>query len=175
MHNSRKSIRLPPAKYLGTQSYFVTICCDHRYPHLADPLVAAGVVGTLQECSAKQDFQLHAFCAMPDHLHFLAEGIAPRSDLRNLTRIFKLRTSYEFRRSRKMPLWEMSYYDHILRSHDPIAAVACYIWNNPVRAQLCASPQDFPYSGSPTIPWMQHASGTSWTPPWKQPFVVANL
>jgi REP element-mobilizing transposase RayT len=125
MHNSRKSTRLRPAKYLGTQSYFVTICCDHRCPHLADPLVANRVVRTLQECATKQDFQLHAYCAMPDHLHFLAEGVAPRSDLRNLTRVFKLRTAFEFGKSHKTRLWEMSYYDHILRSHDPIESVAC--------------------------------------------------
>jgi putative transposase len=167
MHNFRKSTRLSPSKYLGAQSYFVTICCDRRRPYLAKKSIATRVVAILHECAANQNFQLHAYCAMPDHLHILTEGVREDSSLGEFMRIVKLRTAFEFRQSHNCPLWEMSYYDHILRSHDPIETVACYIWNNPVRAKLCVRPQDFLYSGSQTIPWMQGATGATWTPPWK--------
>src|SRR5271155_3797324 len=128
MYNSRKTIRLPSANYLGLQAYFVTICCDLRRPHLAQYAVANRAATVLHECAARQNFQLHAYCLMPDHLHLLAEGTTPQSNLREFVRVFKLRTSFEFRQSHNVPLWEMSYYDHILRRFDGLESVACYIW-----------------------------------------------
>jgi hypothetical protein len=84
-------------------------------------------------------------------------------------RVFKLRTAFEFKQLHRLRLWEMSYYDHILRPSEPIEEVACYIWWNPVRKRLCSSPQEFPYSGSQTIPWMRRAArGSSWSAPWKR-------
>jgi putative transposase len=168
MHNSRETARLSRPNYLGQQSYFVTICCDLRRAHLADHRVATRMTTLLHECVARQNFQLHAYCLMPDHLHLLAEGTTPHSNLRELVRVFKLRTAFEFRQSHRLRLWEMSYHDHILRRSDALESVACYIWQNPVRKQLCNSPQDFPFSGSQTIPWMQRAgTAPTWSPPWK--------
>ena len=96
---------------------------------------------------------------MPDHFHLLAEGLHDRSDLSEFIRVFKQRSAFAFRKSHRHPavvaglqtrattLWEMSYYDHILRPSDRIEDVACYIWWNPVRKKLCARPQEFPFSG----------------------------
>ncbi len=107
---------------------------------------------------------------MPDHLHILAEGTDDHCDLREFIRLFKQRTAFEFRKSRRRPLWEMSYYDHILRPSDGMEDVACYIWWNPVRQQLCTHPREFPYSGSQTIDWIKRsATGSSWSAPWKTP------
>ena len=70
---------------------------------------------------------------MPDHIHSLAEGTHDTSDLHEFVRLFKLRTALEFRKLRGTALWEMSYYDHVLRPSDTIEEVATYIWWNPVR------------------------------------------
>jgi REP element-mobilizing transposase RayT len=107
---------------------------------------------------------------MPDHSHVLAEGLHERSDLREFIRVFKQRSAFAFRKSHCRRLWEMSYYDHILRPSDGIEDVACYIWWNPVRKQLCARPQEFPFSGSQTIDWIKRSSAVpSWSAPWKTP------
>jgi REP element-mobilizing transposase RayT len=170
MHSSRKSTRLPSADYLGPQSYFVTICCDLHRCYLSDANLANRIMILLRETAVRRNFQLHAYCLMPDHLHLLAEGITPHSDLREFMRIFKLRTAFEFRQSRSLPLWEHSYYDHTLRRSDSPESVAIYIWNNPVRKNLCTHPNDYPFSGSQTISWMQHARNIpSWSPPWRKP------
>lgn len=169
----RKRTRLPAGNYIGPRTYFITICCDRRQTHLALPQIADRVVALLHECAARQAFQLHAYCAMPDHLHLLAQGTVPESNLIELIRVFKLRTAFEFRKSQALRLWEMSYYDHILRENDSLENVACYIWWNPVRKGLCAAARDYPYSGSQTIDWIKHSSiAPNWTPPWN---VVANL
>ena len=164
----RKNTRLPPENYIGPRTYFVTICCDMRQNHLAEPRMADRVVTLLREGAAHQSFLLHAYCLMPDHLHLLVEGTSPHSDLLEFMRVFKLRTAFEFRKTHGARLWEMSYYDHILRPSDPVEDVARYIWWNPVRKRLCSSPQEYLYSGSLTIPWMQRAMlHASWSAPWK--------
>jgi putative transposase len=164
----RKRIRLSRENYVGTRIYFVTICCDKRRTHLAEAQFATRVLALLHGCAATQLFLLHAYCVMPDHLHLLPQGTAPESNLIEFIRVFKLRTAFEFRQTRNLRLWEMSYYEHILRAHDSIEDVACYIWWNPVRKGLCANPPAYALSGSQTLDWMkQSAVACRWTPPWR--------
>jgi putative transposase len=170
MHFHRRTARLLPENYLGRQTYFVTICCDHRAPYLNVQTSAQRVLALLLETAASHSFLLHAYCLMPDHLHVLVEGAHDTCDLLEFIRLFKQCTAFEFRKFHHRPLWEMSYYDHILRPSDHIEDVACYIWMNPVRKRLCANASEFPFSGSLTIDWIQRArSGTSWSPPWSSP------
>jgi REP-associated tyrosine transposase len=164
----RKTTCLSPEQYFGHQIYFITICCDHRRAHLADAKNAEFVLRLLLECAANCSFRLHAYCIMPDHIHFLAEGLHQDSDLREFVRIFKQRSAFEFRKLQGQCLWEMSYYDYILRPSDAIEEVASYIWWNPVRRQLCTEPREFPFSGSQTIARMYRSLlGAAWTAPWK--------
>ena len=167
----RKSIRLPALNYLGLKIHFVTICCDARLPHFRDPWAANLALATLSECAANFLFHLHAYCAMPDHLHFLAHGIEPECNLLEFVRVFKQRTAFNFKQATHHRLWMMSFYDHILRKGDELEAVACYIWANPVRKQLCDRPEEYPFSGSQTIDWIKKAKERQshvppWTPRW---------
>ena len=67
-----------------------------------------------------------------------------------------------------MRLWEKSYYDYILRLGDSVEGIACYIWWNPVRKNLCSDPAQFRFSGSQTIDWIRRSAiGDSWSAPWK--------
>jgi putative transposase len=146
----------------------VTICTEHRRLLLADPMEARRVISHLLTHAAQNDFLLHAFCAMPDHLHFLAEGTTDDSDLLRLVGSFKQRTGFEYRRHSTATLWQKRFFDYILRRSDAIEAVACYIWMNAVRRNLCASPEQYAFSGSQTIDWMKRASGgPRWLPPWR--------
>jgi putative transposase len=167
----RRNIRLARENYLGRRSYFVTICCDFRRPYLEEAVVARGVVELLIECAARDSFRLHAFCLMPEHMHMLAEGIEDRCDLLEFVRVFKLWTGFAFRRSHGQRLWEMSYYEHILRGLDSVEAVATYIWWNPVRRGLCARAEDFPFSGSQTVDWRRRCSGGSLDPSVRLPWI----
>jgi len=111
---------------------------------------------------------LHAYCVMPDHMHILAEGRRPEANVLQFVRIFKIRTAFEFRKARKLRLWEKSFYDHILRRADAVEDVACYIWWNLVRKNLCSKPSEFAFSGCETISWIQRSTPSpKWAPPWK--------
>jgi len=89
----RKQIRLRPENYQGRQSYFVTVCCDSRRTYLGKAEIAERVITLLRECAAHASFLLHAYCVMPDHLHFLAEGTSGEANLPEFVRVFKLRVT----------------------------------------------------------------------------------
>jgi len=74
------------------------------------------------------------------------------SDLKELVRLFKSRSSYFYKRLNGAPLWQGSYYDRILRKDEDSLKVAEYIINNPVRRGLVSDALQYPYSGSFVCP-----------------------
>jgi len=83
---------------------------------------------------------------MPDHVHLLVAGSSD-SRLSEFMRIFKQLSSYEAKRTTGEGLWQISYYDHVLRREEDLAQLARYIWENPVRAGLVSKRSDYPHSG----------------------------
>jgi putative transposase len=163
----RKSVRLSRENYLGCKVYFLTVCCDRRRAYLSDPLIATSVLQTLLQSANRLFFTLHAFCLMPDHVHFLGQGTDDTSDALEFVRYFKQRTGFFHKQRTHSVLWESSYYDHILRPQDGVIEVARYIWWNPVRKKLCLRPNDYPFSGSQTLTWMQESEiQSAWSVPW---------
>src|SRR5712672_4026036 len=77
----RKQIRLPPDEYLGPAISFVTICCESRRIIFQDPGRCKVAIEALKRTSQEAQFSVHAYCLMPDHVHFLLEGTGPGSNL----------------------------------------------------------------------------------------------
>jgi REP-associated tyrosine transposase len=92
-----------------------------------------------------------AYCFMPDHLHLLAEGTTENSNLREFVRLFKQQTSFEWKRRENTRLWQRNYHEHVLRADEDTFAVARYILENPVRAGLARSPEEYRFLGSLTL------------------------
>jgi putative transposase len=168
---NRKNIRLPSLTYTGMREYFVTICCHKREPYLALPENALPVLEQLQSIALRHSFAVHAYCAMPDHLHALVAGTSESSRLLSFIKSFKQHTGHEFRKRTGKQFWQFKFHDHILRRGDGVESVAWYIWMNPVRKSLCTNPAEFPYSGSFTSPWLdQTPPQHPWNPP--QPLIL---
>jgi len=163
-----KNIRLHANDYIGERSYFVTICCAGRRAVFAERARAKHVVEILAKHAVAHRFAIYAYCVMPDHFHMLASGLVPSSDLLAFVRNFKQTTSRKYFGEHKQPLWQKKFYDHILRPGSNADAVAGYIWMNPVRKGLCASPQEYPHSGSFVVDWKKaFLPSELWTPAWK--------
>jgi putative transposase len=148
-----RDIRLCPENYIGCRWYFVTICAQDRVKYFRGKAFCDWVLRVLKEESAQQFFFVKAFRLMPDHLHLLLQGSSLDADLLKFMSGFKQRTSYEFRAQKKKTLWQVSFYDHILRDKDAPADVAWYIWLNPVRAGLVEKVEEYPYSGPFVRDW----------------------
>ncbi len=106
---------------------------------------------------------------MPDHFHALVRGMETTSDLLVFLKRLKQETAYEFQRRFGHTLWQMRFYDHILRPKDSPDRVAAYIWMNPVRQGLCGDPKEYAYSGSFVSDWKGAAQPDEpWAPLWKR-------
>jgi REP element-mobilizing transposase RayT len=91
----------------------------------------------------------YAWCIMPDHVHFLMQC----NNVVNFVRTFKGRLTPEARQlNPKKRLWQRSFYDHALRREETLSEVSCYIWENPVRAEIVQNPEDYSWSGSEVWP-----------------------
>src|SRR2546421_3215013 len=136
-----KQLRLSRTDYIGRRAYFITICTENRAPSFSPERTGPWLLEKLFATASSFDFLLHAYCVMPDHLHWVSEGCKDTCDLIKFVDLFKQRTAYEFTREQRSRLWQRRYYDHILRQSDAVEDVACYIWWNPVRKGLCANPR----------------------------------
>jgi len=141
-----KPIRLPKQHYLGRRAYFLTLCARDRAPYFRSRRIALWVLESLQQITAQQSFTLRAYCLMPDHLHLLLQGYSPSSDLLSFVKTFKHKTTFHFRSKTGKTLWQISFFDHILRTAEDLSKTAEYILLNPVRAGLVKRPEDYPYS-----------------------------
>jgi putative transposase len=163
-----RNIRLPHREYLGKKAYFLTLCTASRRKSLIDPETNRQILALLQEGSIHFGFAILAYCLMPDHLHFLADGLTPNSDLMTLLKSFRTKSSRFYMRLTGQTLWQKKFHDHILRSTESVESVAWYIWLNPVRAGLAVHIGEFPFAGSFAIanPFREPPE-RQWTPYWK--------
>jgi putative transposase len=163
-----KNIRLTAAQYIGQHWCFVTMCCARRRRVFAKPQNAQWIVDELRREAAEHRFAVYAYCVMPDHLHMLVRGTEATSGLLLFVKVFKKKTAFEFEKRFHTVLWQKKYYDHLVRPKDSVEGVAGYIWMNPVRQGICASPQDYPFLGSMVEDWKEVADAAgAWVPAWK--------
>jgi REP element-mobilizing transposase RayT len=153
---TRQRNRLPLDAYRQPGAFFVTIATHERAHCFAEREVTEHCIAALRAECAARSFDLLAFCFMPDHVHLLVSTDAG-SDLVGLVHSFKQRTAWWFRnrdaagglKASPPPgprLWQKSYYDHVVRDDEALSAVVRYIIENPARARLVESPEDYPYS-----------------------------
>jgi|SRR5688572_15853445 putative transposase len=140
--------RLREFSYRGRHSYFLTFCTHQRRQTFRDPEIVGMVLQQFRRTAGRYGFELSAYCFMPDHVHLLPKGIRDDSDLRGFVKSAKQSSGQLYAHRRKEPLWQESYYDHVVRPEESLLHVARYIIENPVRAGLVSSPLAYPHLGS---------------------------
>ena len=150
-HHQLTVSRLPRLKgfgYRGRYAYFLTFCTFERKAAFRDASVASMVVEQILRAAKRFEFDVFAYCVMPDHAHLLVHGRRERSDLHRFVKRVKQSSGQIYAHSTKERLWQDSYYDHVVRPEENLAGIARYIIENPVRARLVSSPIQYPFSGS---------------------------
>jgi REP element-mobilizing transposase RayT len=134
--------------YLGRYQYFLTFCTDHRHRLFVTADAVSTVRTQVSRAAVEQSIALLAYCYMPDHVHFLAEGQADDSDCLRFIARAKQFSGFHYKARFNQRLWQRYGYEHTLRSDEAAISVARYILENPVRAGLVARIEDYSYSGS---------------------------
>ena len=138
--------------YRGEHRYFLTFCTCWRRPLFTAPERVDLARTQILRAAADEQFALIAYCFMPDHLHLLAVGCQPTSDCRRFVTRAKQFSGYHYQRVFNERLWQRYGYEHVLRASEDIFSVARYILENPLRAGLVRSVQEYPYLGSTLYP-----------------------
>ena len=93
-------------------------------------------------------YELRAFVVMPNHVHLLAQPLAePRRFLQVLKGYTARQANLLLNRTGE-PFWQRESYDHYVRNAEEERRIARYIENNPVKAGLAASPEEYPWSSA---------------------------
>jgi putative transposase len=160
-HPTRKPLRLPNRDYSHAGPYFVTICTHNKSCFLGVVrdehiyLTPAGQTARDVWYSLPERFStlvFGEFIIMPNHLHcilaFVGAGLAPpirvgaKGDgqrpysLSMVIGAFKSISAIKINRLLKRsgrPVWQRSYYDHIIRDGNDMRNAQRYILENPMR------------------------------------------
>jgi putative transposase len=140
-----------PRSYLADYRFF------HAYARGVDRMAIsrddfdrAAWVALLERAVRRFELTIHTYCLMPNHFHLVVE-----SELNDLSRgMHHLNGVYAQRFNRRH---ERS--GHLFQERFGVRAIgdeaylygACaYVLDNPVRAGLCESPDDWPWSAGPS-------------------------
>ena len=118
---------------------------------LKEPQIAHLIQEALRFFDGKR-YLLAAWCIMPNHVHVIFSPLPPHS----VSEILKSWKGYTARRANQLlnrsgPFWGVESFDHLIRSPEHFEKFLAYMHNNPVKAGLCAKPEDWPYSSCRAI------------------------
>ena len=91
---------------------------------------------------------LHAFVAMPNHVHLL---VTPAVALSKLTKSLKgitAKRANEILELTGKPFWQEESYDHLVRNDREFARIHRYVEENPVRAGLVRKASEYRWSSA---------------------------
>lgn len=115
--------------------------------HLRDP-AASKIAEDAIIFGMPERYNLFAWCVMANHVHLL---LTPRWELKKVTQGIKGFTARQInglQNARGRVFWQDESYDHWARDDEELFRIIQYIENNPVAANLCQRPEDWPWSSA---------------------------
>ncbi|MEJ1971178.1 MAG: transposase [Lacunisphaera sp.] len=133
--------------------YFLTVCVARRRQILASPEPAKLLIESWQSAPRVHEWVVGRYVIMPDHVHFFAAALSDKKSLSAFIRDWKKWTTRQLQIAdvTSRPVWQAEFFDHVLRSAKSYEEKWNYVRENPVRAGLVASADDWPYSGEDEI------------------------
>lgn len=150
----RKLLRLQRFDYATHVYYFITICCKDKQ-HLLGRIVGAAYMSPVHVILSKTgeiaeknllaieehtpQVDIEKYVIMPNHLHMIlsigGSGEAAAGGIYAAPTVPRIMNSYKASVSRDagFPIWQRSFYDHIIRNQPDFEETWKYIDNNPLQ------------------------------------------
>lgn len=150
----RKQLRLRGYEYAFPGVYFVTICSADRRPIFGSVREGKIVLSRIGEIVRTEwitlterfpRLALDEFVIMPNHLHGVVAfvghsgGASPSPTLFEVIGAFKSISTIKVNKLLRrpgVPLWQRSYYEHIVRTGEDLRKIQRYIFENPLMWSL---------------------------------------
>jgi putative transposase len=140
-YNLRMAI---PSRASRPGTFFVTTATYNRRQLFQTSANAELFIETLQHYRRAGHYKLHAFVVMPDHVHFI---LTPQVIAIERAVGF-IKGGFSHRLGSKTPVWQRGFTDHRIRNVEDMQTRRDYLHQNPVRANLVAAAQLYPYSSA---------------------------
>ncbi|MFR8010986.1 MAG: transposase [Clostridia bacterium] len=134
---NRKPNRLKGYDYAGNGAYFITICTKGRKcilsripvgnAALSVPKIELTAIGKIVEEHIRLIPGIDKYVIMPNHIHLIVIKSKTEKSISEDIRALKSVVS----RAVGRPIWQKSFYDHIIRDEEDYLTKAEYIENNP--------------------------------------------
>ena len=156
----------PDAVYQEQKRYFARIdrtldACRQGPDWLKQNAIAELVAAQIKSCH-NESYDLLAYCIMPNHVHLVVDTVNQLDNLlsdeaitstnyQQLYRtlgLIKGRSAYQANQllNRKGPFWQPESYDHWVRNGVELKRIIHYVLQNPVKAGLVASWEEWPWT-----------------------------
>ena len=150
----RKQIRLNCYDYSSNGAYFITICTKDRKKILSDivgersalpkelPFIKLTQIGKIVDIAINNIHNHYPcvsvdyYCIMPNHIHMilLIENTTNGSALRSPTIPTIVNQMKGFvTKQVGFSIWQISYFEHIIRNNDELYEIRKYIEENPIK------------------------------------------
>ena len=124
----------------------------------ADPRLAMVACDAIRYHAGKR-YALHAFVVMPSHMHcvlspiHVAEASGRISRFSSVGTVMHALKSFIAHECMKIlglngPFWQQESYDRLVRNESELGRVVAYTEWNPVKARLCARPEEWRFSSA---------------------------
>jgi putative transposase len=144
-----------------THPYHVVARCNNKvfFPIPLDTVWSL-MLKELKTCHEDHHLAIHAFVLMGNHFHLLCH--TPKANLDQIMQRFLRQTSIKINSKRTgiNHLWGNRYKWSLIQSQNHYYQVYRYIFQNPLRANICKRVEDYPYSSLHDFPIPLH----SWIP-----------
>jgi putative transposase len=134
--------------YRGMHRYLVTLPSFRNRQVFLDDSRITPVLDALRVLATEQEFDVFAYCFLPDRLIVLLHGRTRSSDLRAFLPAFRARATELLEPLLGHALWKRSYLERVLTRSSDSAEVARQVFRLPVSAGLARTAQSYRYLGS---------------------------
>lgn len=130
--------------------YFITICTAGRRKLLSNDLAHEILRAEWSGLRERYRWAVGRYVVMPDHVHFFITSEQDAAALSTTIGKWKEWTAKRILAASAIsaPLWQPEFFDHLLRSNESRSEKWLYVRENPVRPNLVAQADDWPYAGA---------------------------
>jgi putative transposase len=133
-----------PSRASRPGTFFVTTSTHDRRRLFQVDANARLFIETLQHYRRERKYKLHAFVAMPDHVHFI---LTPQ-EITLERAVGMIKGGFSHRLASKFPVWQRGFTDHRIRDAADMEARRKYLLLNPVKAGLVKAAELYRYSSA---------------------------
>ncbi|MDA0322510.1 MAG: transposase [Verrucomicrobia bacterium] len=128
---------------------FFTAVTFQRKTLLSSDAAHQILLGLWERSVDRNNWFVGDYLLMPDHVHMFARPSLDADSMRSWVKMWKSVSSRKLTSGLGVdpPIWQEEYFDRYLRSAESYSEKWQYVRENPVRAGLVSSPNDWPYQG----------------------------